>query len=122
MILRLTRSAVAFAPLISLMCLPASALSITVQGTGQPYLTSGQFMSLTMTINDSKTRFELTGPDFSWFAFGFDTNTMFGYALIIEGTDGNRTAVEQNLLGVGAPGVPQDTQNINIVNTIHDDP
>jgi hypothetical protein len=121
MILRLVRSAVVFAPLISLISLPASALAITVQGTGQPYFPSGQIMSLKMTIDDAKTRFEMTGPDFSWFAFGFDTTTMFGYSLIVQGTDGNRTAVEQNLQGVGAPGSPQALQNINIVNTIHDD-
>jgi hypothetical protein len=122
MVLHLKRSAAAFATLIALMCWPASAMAVTVRGTAQPPIPSGQFMSLTMTIDDMKTRFELTGPDFSWFALGFDTNTMFGYALIIEGTDGNRTAVEQNLLGIGAPGTPQATQNINIVNTIHDDP
>jgi hypothetical protein len=122
MVLRLKSSAAACATLVALMCWPASAMAVTVRGTAQPHIPSGQFMSLTMTIDDAKTRFELTGPAFSWFAIGFDTSTMFGYSLIIEGTNGNRTAVEQNLLGIGAPGTPQATQNINIVNTINDAP
>ena len=79
-------------------------------------------MELTMTIDDTKTRFELTGPDYSWFAFGFDTTTMMGYSLIVEGLNDSRTAVEQNLVGIGNPGGPQATQNISIIDTIHDDP
>jgi hypothetical protein len=73
-----------------------------------------------MTIDDVKTTFELKGPDYSWFALGFDTTTMLGYSLIVEGTDGSRTVVEQNLLGVGIPGSPQASQDISIIDTIHD--
>jgi hypothetical protein len=97
-----------------------TASAVTVTGTIEPIIPSGNYMALTMTIDDAKTTFELTGPDYSWFAFGFDTTTMFGYSLIIEGTGANRTAVEQNLLGVGSPGDPQPVQNINIVSTTHD--
>jgi hypothetical protein len=105
-------------------CLSASAE--TVIGTIEPVITSGKYMAMTMTIDDAKTTFEMTGPDYSWFAFGFgDTATggatsMQGYSLIVEGTDANRTVVEQNLLGVGSPGDPQDMQNINILSTTHD--
>jgi hypothetical protein len=97
----------------------ARAQATTAVGTAQPTMPLGQYMSVTMTIDDTKTRFELTGPDFSWFAFGFDTTTMQGYSLIIEGIDANRTAVEQNLVGIGNPGSPQPTQNISIISTVH---
>jgi hypothetical protein len=80
----------------------------------------GRYMALKMDINDTTTTFELTGPDFSWFAFGFDTTMMNGYSLIIEGLDGTRTAHERNLITIGNPGVPQATQNISIVSTVHD--
>ena len=73
-----------------------------------------------MTIDDSATTFELTGPDFSWFAFGFDTTVMQGYSFIVEGLDASRTAVEQNLVAAGNPGAPQDEQNITILSTTHD--
>jgi hypothetical protein len=109
------------ATLFTLVSMPAAAWAITATGTAQPALTSGQYMSLTMTIDDTKTTFEMTGPDFSWFAFGFDTTTMFGYSLIIEGIDGARTAHERNLQGIGDPGSPQPTQNISIVSTTHYD-
>jgi hypothetical protein len=98
----------------------SDARGVTVQGTVQPAIPSGQFISLSMTIDDSKTTFELTGPDFSWFALGFDTKTMLGYALIVEGTDADRTVVEQNLLGIGDPGSPQAHQDISIISTTHD--
>jgi hypothetical protein len=39
----------------------------------------------------------------------------------VEGTNDNRTVVEQNLEGVGNPGAPQSSQDIELVNTIHDD-
>jgi hypothetical protein len=107
------------AALIFLVSWQPIASAATIGGAAEPD-TSGQFMALSMTIDDTTTRFTLTGPDYSWYAFGFDTMTMLGYSLIIEGTDGNRTAVEQNLLGIGSPGDPQATQNINIVSTSHD--
>ena len=90
--------------------------------TGKVEITTplGQFMALKMDINDSTTTFELTGPDFSWFAFGFDTTIMNGYSFIVEGLDGTRTAHERNLVANGNPGVPQAIQNISIVSTIHD--
>jgi hypothetical protein len=99
---------------------PTTASAATVTGTIVPTIPSGKYMALSMTIDDTKTRFELTGPDYSWFAFGFDTMSMQGYSLIVEGTDANRTAVEQNLLGIGSPGDPQEMQNINILSTTHD--
>ncbi len=90
--------------------------------TGEVEITTplGRYMALKMDINDTTTTFELTGPDFSWFAFGFDTTIMNGYSFIIEGLDGTRTAHERNLVANGNPGVPQATQNISIVSTIHD--
>lgn len=109
-------SIVAFAAVASSALTAAAA---TVTGSSSPSMTSGQFMSIDMTIDDNKTRFELIGPDFSWFAFGFDTTTMAGYSLIIQGTDAARTAVEQNIVGIGQPGSPQATQNISIISTEH---
>jgi hypothetical protein len=103
-----------------LVGMSATASAATVTGTIEPTIPSGKYMALTMTIDDTKTTFKMTGPDYSWFAFGFDTMTMQGYSLIVEGTDSNRTAVEQNLLGIGSPGDPQEMQNINIVSTTHD--
>ena len=44
---------------------------------------------------------------------------MAGHSSIIQGTDGARTAVEQNIIGIGNPGSPQTTQNISIVSTEH---
>ncbi len=114
-----SRSCIA-ATLCALVAFASAASATTVEGTVQPAIPSGQFISLSMTIDDAKTTFELTGPDFSWFALGFDTETMFGYALIVEGTDGNRTVVEQNLLGIGNPGSPQPSQDISIISTVHD--
>jgi hypothetical protein len=101
-------------------CYPASAFALTVAGRTDVTTPLGHFLSLGMTIDDSTTRFEMTGPDFSFFAFGFDTMTMAGYSLIAEGTDDNRTVVEQNLLGRGDPGSPQITQNISVLSTTHD--
>jgi hypothetical protein len=109
-----------FVGFAALALMPGIAAAVTVTGTAQPTPSSGQTMLLKMTIDDTKTRFELTGPDFSWFAFGFDTTRMMGYSLIIEGTGAARTAVEQNLQGRGDPGFPQPTQNINIISTMHD--
>jgi hypothetical protein len=120
MILRRDLSIVLLATYLVFIWMSGTAAAVTVTGTVEPMIPSGNLMALSMTIDDAKTRFELTGPDYSWFAFGFDTMTMQGYSLIVEGTDANRTAVEQNLLGVGSPGDPQDVQNINIVSTTHD--
>jgi hypothetical protein len=58
--------------------------------------------------------------EYSFFAFGFDTTTMFGYSLIVEGTHNNRTVVEQNLQGIGNPGSPQTTKNIELISVSHD--
>ena len=104
----------------ALLWLPQTAAAIAIRGTIAPVNTSGQYMSLTMTITDTTTTFEMTGPDFSWFAFGFNTTTMQGYALIVEGTDDSRSAVEQNLLGIGNPGSPQLEQNIDFLDVTHD--
>jgi hypothetical protein len=118
------RQIYAFAGLAALMMVVSSrgvASAETVTGDFASTSPAGQLLEMTMTIDDTKTTFELTGPDYSWFAFGFDTMTMMGYSLIIEGTDGNRTAVEQNLLGIGSPGSPQTMQNISVTSTVHDD-
>jgi hypothetical protein len=106
--------------LVTLTLLSSVASAITVRGKVEPAIPGGDYMALTMTIDDATTRFELTGPDYSWFAFGFDTTTMRGYALIVEGLDATRTVVEQNLVGIGNPGGPQATQNLNLFSTVHD--
>jgi hypothetical protein len=62
----------------------------------------------------------LTGPSYSWFAWGFGATTMAGYTVIVEGTDANRTVVEQNMVGIGNEGVPQGTQNLQLVSTSFD--
>jgi hypothetical protein len=95
-------------------------LAAPVFGTVSATSPSGQLLALKMTIGDAKTTFELTGPGYSWFSFGFDTTSMEGYSLIIEGLNDNRTAVEQNLLGSGTPGLPQATQNIHVLSTAYD--
>lgn len=119
MVFRRAHIAATLTACLALAFVATKASAKTVRGTVQPAIPSGQFMSMTMTIDEVKTRFELTGPDFSYFAFGFDTTEMYGYSLIIEGTDAARTAVEQNLLGAGAPGSPQAIQNISILSTVH---
>lgn len=101
---------------------PRDATAITVKGTAEVQTPNGQYMALTMTIDDEETIFELTGPDYSWFAFGFDTTSMMGYSLIVQGTDANRTVVEQNLVARGNPGIPQAVQNILHFDTNHDEP
>ena len=100
--------------------LPKLAQAAPITGKVEITTPLGQFMALKMDINDTTTTFELTGPDFSWFAFGFDTTIMNGYSFIVEGLDGTRTAHERNLVANGNPGAPQTTQNISIVSTIHD--
>lgn len=106
--------------LVAVACLPRLAVAVVVRGMVEPSTPMGQFMAMTMTIDDDKTTFELTGPDFSWFSFGFDTTTMRGYSLIIEGTGDARDAVERNLIGVGNPGSPQGSQDLDLIDTIHD--
>jgi hypothetical protein len=109
------------AALAAITLLPQTAQANTVTGSIEPLTPSGQHLALKMTIDDESTTFELTGPDFSWFAFGFDTMTMMGYSLIVEGTDDNRTVVEQNLQGIGNPGAPQSSQDIQLISTVHDE-
>ena len=106
--------------LFAVVWLPRVASAIAVRGTVEPATPLGQYLALTMTIDDATTRFELIGPDYSWFAFGFDTTTMRGYSLIIEGTGDTRTAVERNLQGIGNPGSPQLSQDLTHLDTIHD--
>jgi hypothetical protein len=121
MILRQACVFVGIATFIALISMPRSAAAIAVSGTVEPAIPSGQFIAMKMTVDDTTTTFELTGPDFSWFALGFtEEMTMKGYAFIVEGTDATRTVVEQNIMAVGDPGSPQSTQNISILNTIHD--
>jgi hypothetical protein len=108
------------AVLLTVGMFPSLALSAPITGEVEITTPLGQYMALKMDINDTTTTFELTGPDFSWFAFGFDTTMMNGYSLIIEGLDGTRTAHERNLVTVGNPGAPQAIQNISIVSTVHD--
>jgi hypothetical protein len=99
----------------------ASAASAAV-ATGSLNVTSpeGQPLALKLTIDDLKTRFELTGPSFSWFAFGFDTTTMQGYSIIVEGLNDTRSMVEQNLAGRGDPGSPQTIQNLDFIDVTYD--
>jgi hypothetical protein len=101
-------------------CLPRTARAVTITGMVEPTTPLGQYMALKMTIDDTKTTFEMTGPDYSFFAFGFNATTMQGYSLIVEGLDATRTVVEQNLAGIGNPGAPQTTQNVTITSTTHD--
>jgi hypothetical protein len=103
-------------------CSSSNAAAATAKGTVEVLSPTGQYLALTMTIDDEDTVFELTGPDFSWFAFGFDTTSMMGYSLIVQGIDANRTVVEQNLVQRGNPGVPQVMQNIYHFDTDHDEP
>ena len=112
---------IAFA-LAMAFCLPRDAAAVTAKGTVEFLTPNGQFMALKMTIDDENTIFELTGPDYSWFAFGFDTTKMMGYSLIVQGIDANRTVVEQNLVQRGNPGIPQAVQNIYHFDTYHDEP
>jgi hypothetical protein len=105
---------------LSIALLPSIAVAAPITGEVEITTPLGQYMALKMDINDTTTTFELTGPDFSWFAFGFDTTIMNGYSFIIQGLDGTRTAQERNLVANGNPGAPQATQNISIVSTIHD--
>jgi hypothetical protein len=110
-----------FAVFSVIVSFPVIASAKIIRGNVESTSSTGQVLELTMTIDETKTRFELTGPDYSWFAYGFDATTMMGYSLIVEGLNDGRTVVEQNLVGIGNPGGPQDTQNINIIDTTHDD-
>src|SRR5215210_3227645 len=79
---------------IAIYCWPGMAFAIPIYGTVVSSSPSGQQLALTMNIDETITTFVLTGPGYSWYSFGFDTVTMEGYSLIIEGTNDNRTAVE----------------------------
>lgn len=96
---------------------PAVAESIT--GHFGVTTSTGHPLEINIAIDPTTTTFELTGPDFSWFAFGFNTQSMMGYALIVEGTDNDRAVVEQNLVFAGDPGTPQTVQNIAVVDLFH---
>jgi hypothetical protein len=100
--------------------LQSHALGVPVTGLIEPETPQGQYMSLRVTIGDATTRFELTGPDYSFFAFGFNATTMQGYTIMVEGLDAARTVKEQNLAGVGDPGLPQAAQNLNLISATHD--
>lgn len=103
-----------------LVALAESASALVVGGLVNATSPEGQPLALKMTIDDVKTRFELTGPSFSWFAWGFDTTTMQGYSIIIEGLDDTLSVVEQNLAGRGDPGEPQVTQNLDFIDAFYD--
>lgn len=96
---------------------PAAGESIT--GHFGVTTSTGHPLEINIAIDPTTTTFKLTGPDFSWFAFGFNTQSMTGYALIVEGMDNNRTVVEQNLVFAGDPGTPQAEQNIAVVDLVH---
>jgi hypothetical protein len=99
---------------------PDRLRAATIKGTTEVLTPKGHHLAMTMRIDDATTTFQLTGPDFSWFAFGFDTNTMAGYSLIVTGLDDQRTIVEQNLVEEGDPGMLQDSQDITVASTVHD--
>lgn len=105
---------------VALAWLGRAAVGETVEGLVDVTSPEGQFLSLKMTIDDVNTRFEITGPSFSWFAFGFDTTTMKGYSIIVEGVDDTRSLIEQNLVGIGSPGVPQASQDLELLNAVFD--
>jgi hypothetical protein len=112
-------AAITFA--LSLAALPSSVSAEVVKGFIEPVTPLGQYMSLEMTIGETHTLFKMTGPDYSWFGFGFEPNmTMQGYAIIVEGTNAARTAHERNLIGVNQPGDPQASQDIEILDIDHD--
>ncbi len=118
-------AAITFA--LSLAALPSNVSGEVLRGFVEPVTPLGQYLSLEMTIGETHTLFKMTGPDYSWFAFGFDpeqgmppTLGMLGYTIIVEGLDATRTATEYNLLGIGNPGSPQPEQNLEILHTSHD--
>jgi len=120
MILHRVSLAARLVAFFALLWLPRTAAAVAVRGTVEATSAEGQYLALAMTIDDTTTRFELTGPDYSWFAFGFDTTTMQGYSLIIEGLGDARSAVERNLVGIGNPGSPQALQNLNLLDATDD--
>lgn len=105
--------------LLTIVLLQTNASGAPITAFVEPTTPQGQYLSLRVTIGDSTTRFEMTGPDYSYFAFGFDATTMQGYTLIVEGLDAARTVKEQNLEGVGDPGLPQATQNVTLISSTH---
>lgn len=109
-----------FAVVVAVFCPAANSSAAPVTGTMHATAPSGQQLSMTMTIGDTTTTFALVGPSYSWFSIGFDTTTMEGYSLIVEGLNDSRTVVEQNLLGSGSPGSPQVTQNLKVLSTSYD--
>ena len=54
--------------------------------------------------------FTITGPLNRWFAVAFNAPTMIGYT--IEMNSNNGPALERTMLGIGAPGNPQNIQNL----------
>src|SRR5690606_10455500 len=112
-------AAITFA--LSLAALPSNVSGEVVRGFIEPVTPLGQYLSLEMTIGETHTLFEMTGPDYSWFGFGFEPEgTMQGYSIIVEGNDAARTAHERNLGGVGNPGDAQATQNLEFLGASHD--
>jgi hypothetical protein len=105
--------------LASLAC-PPLASAQPISGTVVANTGGGPSITLSVAIDETTTRMVLTGPSYSWFAWGFGATTMAGYSVIVEGLDANRTVVEQNLVGIGDEGVPQATQNLQVVSTTVD--
>ncbi|NNF08493.1 MAG: hypothetical protein HKN21_17155, partial [Candidatus Eisenbacteria bacterium] len=75
-------------------------------------------MELDVEINAGTNVVTITmrGPADRWFGFGFNTNTMQGYAIVTE-LSGGHTTHERNLVAVGDPGVPHTTQDLNLVSS-----
>jgi hypothetical protein len=113
----------ALAAVGALALFPGAASAVSITGSMEPNLLLGppppDGMGLTLTIDDTITRFEMTGPSDRWFAFAFDTTTMVGYALMVEG-HGDERSVEEHDMSYGDPGPHLEPSSLNIVTLISD--
>lgn len=71
-------------------------------------------MDITVTVNDftGETTFDISGPNSKWFAAGFNTTNMNGYAIVLNNNGGNPN--EYTMAGNGAPTI-HSSQDLNTI-------
>ncbi len=103
------------AALLTLLLAGPSSAAIFV-GTAASPTTPSVELEITLDDGAEEITFVLRGPDDRWFAWGFGTDGMSGYSLIVE-QDGGVTFHERNLVATGDPGAPQAQQDLSLVSS-----
>lgn len=92
----------------------SSVVSYAQIRTATTTVGAGNEMDITVTINDftGETTFDISGPTNKWFAAGFNTLNMNGYAIVLNNNGGNPDEYTMN--GNGAPDI-HTSQDLNTI-------